>query len=88
MKTIKLVKPIKRGEEVIDEIELREPTAKDVKNLGLPVDFTTRGVDSKKVFDYVVALAALPPSTVDQMGVKDFMQCTVEIVGFFGGSEA
>ncbi len=33
---ITLKKPIKHGEEVIAELELREPTAKEIKVIGLP----------------------------------------------------
>ena len=33
----KLTAPIKRGEDTIEVLELREPTAKDIKVLGFPI---------------------------------------------------
>ena len=35
---LKLKKPIKHGEELIEVIELREPTAKDIKKFSLPIN--------------------------------------------------
>lgn len=84
---IELRAPIKMGEEVIDAIELREPTAKDIKRLGYPFAVKDMEIKTQVVFDYIVTLAALPPSTVDQIGPKDFSDLMAAIIGFFGGSE-
>ena len=39
----KLTAPIKRGEDTIEVLELREPTAKDIKVLGFPITGEKRG---------------------------------------------
>ena len=62
----KLTAPIKRGEDTIEVLELREPTAKDIKVLGFPITGEKR-VDAAVVYDYIERLAAIPPSTVDQI---------------------
>lgn len=84
---IKLKKPIKHGEELIEVLELREPTAKDIKKLGLPINFGKRDVNSEVIFKYVVDLAALPPSVIDQLCAADFVTCIGVVTGFFGELE-
>ena len=44
----KLTAPIKRGEDTIEVLELREPTAKDIKVLGFPI--TGRSVSTRQLF--------------------------------------
>lgn len=83
---IKLKKPIKHGEELIEVLELREPTAKDIKKLGLPINFGAQDINSEVVFKYIVDLAALPPSVIDQLGAVDFVACMGVVTGFFGES--
>lgn len=83
---IELTKPIKHGQEVIDVLTLREPTAKDIKTLGLPFDVSTKNVDTNAVFNYLVALAALPPSVIDQMSASDFTKAIGGVASFFGDS--
>ena len=84
---IKLKKPIKHGEELIEVLELREPTAKDIRKLGLPINFGKRDVNSETVFHYVVTLAALPPSVIDQLCAVDFVACIGAVTSFFGELE-
>lgn len=81
-----LTKAIKHGEEVLTSIELREPTTKDIKVYGFPIAFETKDIKTDVIFKYVCALAALPPSVVDQICAKDFIGLTQEIALFFGGS--
>ena len=81
----KLTAPIKRGEDTIEVLELREPTAKDIKVLGFPITGEKR-VDAAVVYDYIERLAAIPPSTVDQISASDFIGLMALVLGFFGGA--
>lgn len=77
----KLTVPIKRGEDTIEVLELREPTAKDIKVLGFPITGEKR-VDAAVVYDYIERLAAIPPSTVDQISASDFIGLMALVLGF------
>ncbi|WP_417036100.1 phage tail assembly protein [Dakarella massiliensis] len=81
----KLTAPVKRGEDTIEVLELREPTAKDIKVLGFPITGEKR-VDAAVVYDYIERLAAIPPSTVDQISASDFIGLMALVLGFFGGA--
>lgn len=83
---ITLKKPIKHGEEIITELELREPTAKEIKTIGLPLNVRDGEVRTAIVHQYVCALATLPPSVVDQLSAKDFIVAMEVVMGFFGES--
>ena len=80
----KLTKPLQHGTETIDVLTLREPTAREIKKYGLPVNVAESSVDTNVVFQYVVELAALPPSVVDQMSARDFTEAIKVVAGFFG----
>lgn len=85
---ITLSKPLKHGEELIEVISLREPTAKEIKKIGFPFDFANKDVNAEAVFKFIGELAALPPSVVDQLSAKDFMVCVGAVIGFFGDLQA
>lgn len=80
-----LTKTIKHGDQELTEIELREPTAKDIRVHGLPVS-SDMDVKTDVVHKYIVTLAALPPSVVDQICARDFVQLVAVVAGFFGDS--
>ena len=82
---ITLKKPIKHGEEVIAELELREP-AKEIKVIGLPLNVMEGDVRTEIVHKYICALAALPPSVVDQLSARDFVAAMEVVMDFFGES--
>ena len=81
-----LKKAIKHGEDEIVTLEFREPTAKDIKNLGYPVTVKEE-IDAGVIFNYTVALTNLPPSVIAQISARDFVQITGVVAGFFGDSE-
>lgn len=83
---ITLKKLIKHGEEVIAELELREPTAKEIKVIGLPLNVREGDVRTEIVHKYICALAALPPSVVDQLSARDFVAAMEVVMDFFGES--
>lgn len=85
---IELSKSVKQGEEEIFELDLREPTAKDVRECGFPFNVETREIDTAKVHKYACKLAALPPSVIDQISAADFVQKVLPaVIGFFGDGQ-
>jgi hypothetical protein len=88
---IKFSNPIMaHGEEVL-EIELREPTGKDVMELGFPyLIIVSDGEDQaievrpKVVGKYVARLGGIPPSSLDKVCPQDFSMLMGVVLGFFG----
>jgi hypothetical protein len=85
-----LSKPIKAHGEEIETLELAEPGAKDVRDLGYPFSAMpdARGDADIKLFPeigarYISRLAKIPMSSVDQMTPGDFMLLHTELCGFF-----
>lgn len=81
-----LSKPIKHGDELVVELDLREPTAKEIKVIGLPLNVKDEDVRTEVIHKYICALAVLPPSVVDQMSAKDFIGAMGVVMNFFGES--
>lgn len=88
--TIALSKPIKAHGEDISELTLREPTVKDTIEVGQPFLIivgegeTGIRIQNKTVAAYIVRLAAVPQSTVEQMSLADFSAAQSAVLGFFG----
>lgn len=91
--TIKLSKPVKAHGEEVSELTLREPTTKDVRELGFPYAVAL-SEQNRIVFDaavvakYLVKLAGVPLSSIDQLSLPDFQALQGVVQGFFGHSEA
>lgn len=85
MAEFKLSRPVQFGSDMLETLDVREPTAKDIKVLGFPLN-ADKKVDTAIVYSYVSRLAAIPPSTVDQISATDFIGLMALIIGFFGGS--
>jgi hypothetical protein len=90
-KTLKLEQPLMAHGETKNELEFREPTGRDVSACGTPFRFRDRGdgetetiIETQSVAKYIVALANIPPNSVDKMSVRDFLAATNLIIGFFG----
>ncbi len=87
---IKLSKPIKAHGEEISELTLREPTVKDTIEVGQPFLIivgdgeTGIRIQNKTVAAYIVRLAGVPNSTVEQMSLSDFSAAQAAVLGFFG----
>lgn len=90
--TIQLNQPIKAHGEEVSQLTLREPTTKDVIELGLPTliiiggDGKSTGVEVRQavVARYIMRLAAIPLGAVESMSMNDFSVCTATVMGFFG----
>jgi hypothetical protein len=87
---VTLSKPITAHGEETQELDLREPTAKDVMELGYPY-LVVQGDDGqgvelrpKVVGRYVVRLAKIPMSSVEQLAIADLSALQATIMGFFG----
>lgn len=87
---IKLTKPIKAHGEEVTELELKEPTGRDVQDIGFPYLILMTGDDQalqvqvKTVGKYVSKLAGIPPSSVDQLSAGDLSTLTGAVMSFFG----
>lgn len=86
IKAVKLQSPIKAHGNEVHVIELKEPTVLTIKKLGFPFDQSMMA-SPKKIADYVVELADLPPSSVDQLTPHDFLVLTQEVILFFSPKE-
>ena len=86
MKELKLNKPIRAHGEDIHVLELREPTGKDVRELGFPYMVSGDGgvrMDAGGISKYISRLAGIPPSSVDEMLPADLNAISWEVVSFF-----
>lgn len=81
-----LTQPIKHGEEEIQTLDLREPTAGDVMECGYPLTIGDgEATPNAAVIGKLIArLAGIPPSCVKQLSVHDFQACLGVVLGFFG----
>jgi len=93
MSTVQLSKPITAHGEETAELTFREPTVKDIRQIGLPqrlvpsTDGESVSVEVRAdiVGQYIARLAAIPMSSVKQLSIKDFNACTGVVMGFFNG---
>lgn len=86
MKELPLVKAVTAHGETIGVLEFNDPTGKDVRELGYPYQMNQD--DSIKlqahiIAKYIVRLANVPLSTVDQMSPGDLNSAGWLIAGFF-----
>ncbi|WP_312926123.1 phage tail assembly protein [Atlantibacter hermannii] len=86
MMELQLTKPITAHGDAIHVLEFAEPTGKDVRELGYPYQMNQdesikllSGVVSK----YIVRLANVPQSSVDQMSPADLNTAAWMVAGFF-----
>ncbi|HIA3785521.1 TPA: phage tail assembly protein [Escherichia coli] len=86
MKELELKKPIIAHGETLSVLEFDEPTGKDVRELGYPYqmnqDESVRLL-AHAVSKYIVRLAKVPQSSVDQMSPADLNAAAWLVAGFF-----
>lgn len=84
---IPLTKPIMAHDEEITVLELREPSPKDARMLGLPYGAdTTTGYYIPKpeiAAKYIARLAGIPASSVDSLSIVDFNNAVWVVMSFF-----
>lgn len=83
-----LSEPIKAYGEELHILDVRRPNGKDVRELGYPYQMNPDSsvkLLADVVAKYLVRLANLPPSAVDQMAPPDLNQAGWLVAGFFLG---
>lgn len=84
--TFTLSQPVKHGAEELFELTFREPTPKDVNDLGLPfrlhADLTTEPIPDVCA-KYISRLAGIPTSVVDKLPLSDYTMLLYLVVAFF-----
>lgn len=88
---LELARPISSAGETLHSLELKEPCAKDIAESGFPYTAKETGevsIDAKACRLLLAKIAAIPPSSVDQLSPADFQEACILIVGFFQRSTA
>jgi hypothetical protein len=89
--TVTLTHPIQAHGEEVRSLTLRDPTGKDIRTLGYPFVITKDGEtrpEAAVIAKYIVNLAAIPSSSVDQMSPLDTMAALEAVMSFFGTAKA
>ena len=87
---VTLKKPIKVGEDELTQLELREPTVKDITEIGYPyrISQSASGAGMEilpaVVIKYVSKLASVPPSALNSLSISDLTNLQTEVMNFFG----
>ncbi|WP_317180010.1 phage tail assembly protein [Lelliottia amnigena] len=86
MKELELNKPVTAHGETVSVLEFNEPTGKDVRELGYPYQMNqdeSIKLQAHIIAKYIVKLASVPLSTVDQMSPADLNSAGWLVAGFF-----
>lgn len=81
-----LTKPIKAHDEEVTVLELKEPTTKITRQLGLPYRLDERGVPyplADVAANFIGKLAGIPMSSVDELSPVDFNNLALIVISFF-----
>ncbi|MDH0097460.1 phage tail assembly protein [Pseudomonas sp. GD04158] len=83
----KLSQPISAHGETVTVLQVRRPTMTEVRNIkGFPYVLGENMLpvaDTEKAAKYIAVCCAIPPSSVDQLGLFDFNKLSWEVIGFF-----
>lgn len=80
MKNVPLSKPFKRGETEIAAVELREPSAGELRGLDM-FDVIRMNVTAHR--SLIPRISNLTANEFDQLSPRDLLNVQTEIVGFF-----
>lgn len=86
MKELELKHPVTAHGETVSVLEFNEPTGKDVRELGYPYQMNqdeSIKLRAHIIAKYIVKLASVPLSTVDQMSPADLNSAGWLVAGFF-----
>ena len=86
MKELELNHPVTAHGETISVLEFNEPPGKDVRELGYPYQMNqdeSIKLQAHIIAKYIVRLANVPLSTVDQMKPVDLNSAGWLVAGFF-----
>ncbi len=87
--TVELSSPVEAHGETLAALTLRSPTGRDIRLCGLPYRFTAEGetqIDATAMAKMVVALAGVPPSTIDRLSAPDWQAAMAAVLGFFNSA--
>ena len=86
---INLTTPVQAHGEMLKSITFRRPTGKDIMSIGdqypIHIDWATGQVrpNPPAMGDMMSRLAAVPPSTIENMDAEDWSTCAHALMGFF-----
>ncbi|MFV4756525.1 phage tail assembly protein [Citrobacter freundii] len=86
MQELELQHPVTAHGETLSVLEFNEPTGKDVRELGYPYQMNrdeSIKLQAHIIAKYIVRLANVPLSTVDQMKPCDLNSAGWLVAGFF-----
>lgn len=81
-----LSKPIDAHGEKVTILELKEPTIKQARRLGMPFTFSSSGMPEPKidvVCSYIAECASITNGAVEQISLSDITSLSWVIMGFF-----
>ena len=87
--TVTLAAPITAHGATLSALTLRQPTGKDLRTCGLPYKLTGAGdiaIDAQPMHRMIAELAAVPPSSIDQLSAGDWNAVAMVVLGFITGS--
>lgn len=91
---LKLIKPIEAHNELMEELEFKEPNAGDIAKCGMPMaiyttpdepDIEKMELKPMAILGYIVRLTGIPKSSAMTMCTRDYMGAQNIIISFFGG---
>lgn len=79
-KTVTLTRPLKRGDQEITEVTLREPAAGELRGLEM-FDVIRMGVNAHRTL--VPRISNITANEFDALAPRDLLAVNTEVVGFF-----
>ncbi|MHA6195523.1 phage tail assembly protein [Pseudomonas wadenswilerensis] len=79
-KTVTLTRPLKRGDQEITEVTLREPSAGELRGLEM-FDVIRMGVNAHRIL--VPRISNITANEFDALSPRDLLSVNTEVVGFF-----
>jgi hypothetical protein len=86
-KSIRLKKPVKHGEDMIEVIDLREPVAADYAKCGYPISIGDKErafPDADAILSLIVRCGKVPRNVAERLCAEDFNACLRALMHFFG----
>lgn len=84
MTTIELNKPLKRGEKTIKSLEIREPSAGELRGIKL-LDVAQMDASAYAELLPRISTPAITAQEFNQMAMSDLMQVMTTVAGMFEG---
>lgn len=81
LKTVELDEPIQRGKTVIDSVQIRNPTAGELRGVAL-MDVAQMDVLALRKILPRITIPSLTDAEIGNLPLSDLMQCGVIVAGF------